>query len=938
MVSPEQSPAAAEGKKEGPVTEAESRQPEDDAIEWPPRVYREWVQTNIANRMLLQLGGIGIGTLVILSGSYFSLQNFVLDSIRPGIIEEAVKQAVAEAERQIPGTVAQTLLNESQLLEDLRDEALKSDSEVISGIVNSSEFATAATQILIERLEAEGGPQRIILNEGLKMALEEGESEATRALGLELYALFHAGERTSDDIAPMRSMFAEIAAAGTADNPVPNKLLRAILEHYPIGEHDPDEGGQECAGTDNPCLGWDRVVMESMLLTLDNGFDYPVSAELYQAFFSRLPPQLVERVINWCRDHGGKPIARELLASLAKSENAETLANAVSSIAEFTAGTGNSVVRPEALWALSQMSADAELDITVREQALKRIWQGASLDERRLAFSAGSFRELTSRSEGRPPVMDEIYRQIRLEQWESEDSFATAGVIPTTSPLLLASVVKMLRTADSDDGSNAASSAVNDWEYVLRASLSDGTDGALSSLAYAAWALRIAVDSEAGKGVSWSTNKILENPPSGLLTDGLANAVTAFAIRANPSPVTEEFGSYYRAAWANRGDGDKLSMDTISAIIEKDGEADEPYGWLDRALNTAWQSAQSAEEGQFRDHLLDALGADAAAAKSNKLRLRGAARRANETLSNSDGHWRLAEIIIQELARRSAIADQYWDVVSAMEDSGLFSAETSRLIGGEAGVAGLLADVNERMRWAGTRAAVPALFVGTETQETLTIVPVSAPLPAEGGRWFNLDVTGGLFVTIEGLPAGVEAVFMNAGRSVAIGRSTGDGDVGFIRNYLETASYSLAIRDFRPPQDRAEFNLLLWAEEAPVPITVATVETPIEVDQPGRFLFQNGEQAGEGWLLTTLDEGEELIVETSYWNDDAFEVDTIVTLYDGETGIELAYNDDGPEGVYSLVSYLAPQDQEVLIKISECCEFPFAPETTFLIYVDKYDG
>ena len=148
---------------------------------WPPPLYRDWVQTQIANKMLLRLGGLGIVSVIVVVVSYFLAQNFVLDNIRPKI-EKAVYDSVRQqTTADVQNEVLRQLVGQPELLEALKERITKGTH--IDAILKSAAFTEPATARLIKLSEETNLVQGVILREALKRVWTKDATVASRALG-----------------------------------------------------------------------------------------------------------------------------------------------------------------------------------------------------------------------------------------------------------------------------------------------------------------------------------------------------------------------------------------------------------------------------------------------------------------------------------------------------------------------------------------------------------------------------------------------------------------------------------------------------------------------------------------------------------------------------------------------------------------------------------
>ncbi len=232
---------------------------------WPPTDYREWVHSQIANKLFLRLTAIGVGTLVAIATAYIGINTWVLKTSQTEIAR-TVEQKV---DPKIRTQVLANLLDRTVLLADARKQIeglLPGEVEhAIDEVMTSSEFQTKIRDDLAELFNQTGGPQDIILDAALRRAKDQRESDSIRAVALQIYSLLHAGQRATHPIEPMRQKYVEILETEHAIRRISPKLLTVILETYPLGEYEGPEEAHECKEHKGLCEDWDIRAIDAVL-------------------------------------------------------------------------------------------------------------------------------------------------------------------------------------------------------------------------------------------------------------------------------------------------------------------------------------------------------------------------------------------------------------------------------------------------------------------------------------------------------------------------------------------------------------------------------------------------------------------------------------------------------------------------------------------------
>lgn len=117
--SPATTTPSADTQREAQATTppGDRPKPEEIAATWKQSEYREWVQSQVANKMLVRLSAIGIGSLFVFGTAYFGLQNFVLKT-QQSDIESAV---VSKIDPRAESIVLKHLVVRSALVEKAKE-------------------------------------------------------------------------------------------------------------------------------------------------------------------------------------------------------------------------------------------------------------------------------------------------------------------------------------------------------------------------------------------------------------------------------------------------------------------------------------------------------------------------------------------------------------------------------------------------------------------------------------------------------------------------------------------------------------------------------------------------------------------------------------------------------------------------------------------------
>ena len=211
--------------------------------------------------------------------------------------------------------------------------------------------------------------------------------------------------------------------------------------------------------------------------------------------------------------------------------------------------------------------------------------------------------------------------------------------------------------------------------------------------------------------------------------------------------------------------------------------------------------------------------------------------------------------------------------------------------------------------------------------------------PQGGEAWFRISLAGNQRIAVEtgarpGSPADLDTVvtLLDAATGELL---AGNDDGPELRLYsrLEHTAWRdtealIRIVQFgdRPFAPGTEFTVDLAVESVSPPETLT--------EFPARFPFETTEATPEGLYRVALEAGQTITAETGRASEGP-EIDTVVILFDAETGELLAWNDDGAGiGLFSRATYRASNRTDLLVRVFEIRGQPFAPGTRFTIDVD----
>ena len=174
-------------------------------------------------------------------------------------------------------------------------------------IVTGDAFRNNLLASVTSQLESDRTVERAILSQALAHASDRNESDATRALGLQLFTLLHDSVRQRDpDLPKLREVFVGIIHESKG-SPLPRRLNSVVLEYYPIGERD-DQTYGECQEIVQ-CERWDHAVTDYVLSAVSND-RFQQDWTQFANFFRSLPTTDAHRAARWCLENWSSPMAR----------------------------------------------------------------------------------------------------------------------------------------------------------------------------------------------------------------------------------------------------------------------------------------------------------------------------------------------------------------------------------------------------------------------------------------------------------------------------------------------------------------------------------------------------------------------------------------------------------------------------------------------------
>jgi hypothetical protein len=895
---------------------------EASAQKWPPEDYALWVQSQIANRMFGRIvrwvGSISILTVLAIGTALYTYSEQIIDRVKQGIVEEVTADATQSIRAGLPETVRtevlQQLIQQAGLVETARGKVLEELNRLLEQRLADAEFQARAADAILLSIDARGGVTRVLRDNALMRARSEDSPDAVRAFGVELFTLLATGEGGGDAPASIRQ---NLLAVASARAPGPNeRVLRALLEHYPLNDHGAgDAVAHGCEGREDICTIQDARMVRLMLTQLLRSPE--AQRDLlpeFRAFFRRMAPEhyrmLADRTardpanaalveINLEIARSGAPELRAALlretATMATAPDRPELQAlglqilaALDPEADFGTAGGAGSVRDPALREAADRSFDA------RSEALVRLWTAQPPDLLRAAFQPGA-------AATDPATLDPRLAVTR------------------------AAIVNLLRTGSVAD----PEAERHDWRDIVETRLTPdlvkGPDPAL----YAAWVARARLDAAAGRPVDWAADRVLEGLvrwPQQPYADPLLGDAAAFAIDNAGDADFGAFAATLVDLYRTTPETDAVAQ-LVAAAVARERRTQE-YGWIETVLaEPVAAGTGNPRDAEFANLVMANLSNTAAGGTKDgdpAAAVLGAAEFAAE-LYGSDNPQRhrvaglaLARVLTGTEQHRCAA----W---VALEDSGI----VADLVGGRfAGVSGTdegLRGLRARAPWIGVppEAGLVPVRVAPESSVDLRI----EGLRGLGGGWQWITLDAPLTVSLR-TSAELDLVLMTADRATVLNRLTSGGTL-----QLPAGTLALGLRDCRQGR-RDSDTVTIAASSRPEPLAAATRETPQDFQGSSRFRYDGLAASGEVWLRTTVTAGEVALVETRRGGGESPDLDTQLWLYDATTGEELATNDDAIGTLYSRIAYVADADRSLLIRVAKYLEAPFVQGDVFDLRVD----
>ena len=432
--------------------------------ELSPQEFRDWVQSQIANKMLIRLSAVGFGLIALMAGGFIASFDWALRNSQTTIQKNVVDEVSKEVQTNIKAEVLTQILDRSALMEHAQNEIQTAAGQAIIDSLQSEDFKNKTFKLLVENLGKSGGPE-IVLHTASERAVDRGESDSSRALALRLFTLFHPGESTSGTVESVRKMFLTILD-NESPGQFPPKLLEAVIEHYPLGEYGTGESNSECGQLQEKCRTSDITVVKAILDVLEAVQRYPVDKILFDDFFRRIPPEASTDVLNWVKKHSVGGIGRHIVQAIMHSGRDELVAEVMPDITDFAADRDNSRLRQIGLEALATVDPHMPMHRGARVAALTSVWHSASEEELYEAFPSTLISSLVSTANDWKPVpaggqpFEDWVRQFYTDSVREESLVA----------FLRLSIVALLRTGENGGTEYTVNNpqGVNDWDFVLK--------------------------------------------------------------------------------------------------------------------------------------------------------------------------------------------------------------------------------------------------------------------------------------------------------------------------------------------------------------------------------------------------------------------------------------------------------------------------------------
>ena len=918
------------------------------AASWPHAQYRDWVQSQIASRMLLKLGGFTLATAVLAVGAIYGYYQAVREDFETDLIDRAAAEAAAKVRpviaTEMKAEVALALLNSSAIVEDVVTRAEDDIAEAVTELVGTPDFTDRASDQVFAELRKTGAAQRLILEEAGKQMADPGADPSTRALSLQLFVLFHPSVKALDDtIAPLRQTLAELIDENAAD--IPPELRDALIRHYPSAHGIVND--LDCVDATSRCLDWDVDMLEFVLREADR---LDLAEAHVQSYFRGLSVVLARRVLTWSGEQSrDAEITRPILATLLDRGSVDVRS-------EVLVGLVQQLDRPDAdtaqgaLTLLANIDPNAPFHREARIRALEVLWRNMPAEEKSADFmkaevlrqiALGETNEFADRQQGgtlrqSPPIdfgagiFDGFANPFgnRADLLFRNDSPFRATFQRAQSSQSLRAIIALLRPAAPHSGGSQTDRPAQtgqpatvrrddqggpqEWTLTFRTTIGQDLDPA----SFAAMALRMRQDRARGDDVSAVAELFLDQVKIAKdLQPDFVGALLSVVLVACSEDIFQREISDYAALWQKLGAPSKATV-WSQAVLARQVEAMRPGDRWPRDLVAA------GTEPALEYHLLETVAAVIGQPDVNPER--PALERAMLALArhpelDTGGVAALSDVVAERFD--ALIGRAYWDAVEMAER---VDDETSFLDGNAPG--GLLGTDKLAMDWRGVPLPddVPRLVVSNTDA-----VQYRAD-PAETGTWLRLSLDEELPIRFENLGQARLAVF-DIGRRTFLGHPRPNQPV-----LLLAGDHALHLRQV-PDQGsdiRIVVDRVLTPNERTTAKSVGRGEHVFSVP-PG--------DGGRLWLSLDLAPNQTVEVETravarAATSQTGNDTDTVIEVFGPEGGV-LDSNDDGGSGTYSLLRLTATSEGRHDFQIKHYdAGGDFGPGIRFLVVIRDVPG
>lgn len=919
---------------------------ETKATHWPDGEYRAWVQSQIASKMLVKLGGLTAASVL---AAVFWLGNLI-ENERESAVEELraefstqIQGSVAQAlSDELPGQVALQLVQQSNLVKLAEEELRDQWPDTVTALVARDEFIDTASEAIFSTLEDRAASQKLIMDEAASTMGNVSSSPATRALSVEIFALFHPGVRSvrREDTLPLRHVFHEVLEAGV-DEPggLPEQVLYTILDNYPIGPATAqEEQSGDCALEGQTCEDFDSDVIALVL-------DRMRTVELLQedqarvlGFFRRTPQRLVGRTLNWDGYDENPALRQAVLAALLTAEDLAARSHAVELLSLALEGDQGSPEFATAAQTLARLDPNRALLRPVRNRVLRRVWAALGDDVANGMFNLLSWEEVREASER---FSQARAGELGLAGLSAEESLFADPFVPSlsgdfgisrslfgdgivdipASAHLRAAVLALLRPGSRDQHSGG----VEEWDITF-----EGTIGLEQrSAGILAMARATQRDADRGLDVSAVADRLLD---AARQSNGSNQQLLALAIRhAGGDQFATLIEQNYREFWQELG-ATTIANDISQASFDRlmaDGRAGP---WLSVQL-----LGSEAVGERYAEHLVRTVS------RTIESRLDGRqfdgvplerALRAVQAALLDEGldAGSLVDPLLRHALQVSQSQDGFWPVAEAIENARILTTEAVE----EASTTDVLDLLRAQYPWIGRPFDQGVALLNLDRSDRLRLME-----PAQQGvsdsQWFGLSVPFAMPIRLEQITSGHVVIFDQSRRRV-INRTRHAGRSQQLFAMLQPGEYAVHWRARSGGSDRLAVSVdqtFLEPSEQVLPHEVA----------PGFYSFLSGPSGGEVWLRVAVEEGQALTVETSSMASSdmdigsgiEFNVDTVISYFGANGASFLDRDDDGGDFQFSQLTHRATEDGDILVQIYQYFDEPFDRDVAFFIAVRVLD-